>query len=707
MATNPAYGVLSPRFAGTLRSDSQNIEQVNKHKKRNKFDYSNTVYDTFRFGEVRPFFHMRALPNDTVNLNSRHELWTHVLKSPLMSDLTMYKDYFYVPMKAILPNTWDSFDSTPVQGDDCPVDTYCYMNLSRLMYMFLNYAETHISADGTASSKDIQNNFIKMFAFVYEALMSDNALIVQLGINFPQYIVRWLINDITGFVSSSSSSGDTRAWFDPSDTTKLYSIDSILETYVSSNDVSMSLQIEDTANANNRVRKYFFGSPQRLKKLQFIHFLMDLNRSSYRAVISSVNTGGLDLDTMCAYIKSLLAYLFGGSSLVSNSPFTSSSAYHVDLSPVIAYQMIGSQFYVNDNIDPVYSSRDWYNNMRSLRGVSLTDSFEYNGTDIFYDLFSSHYLNSVLSSIPTGAFQETSGLEFLKALFISFESLRYGDYFTGSRLSPLAIGADEKAVAPVVSNEVSAVDMTRSIAWQNFLNDIMKLGPVQWIQQNGIFGEIPSTLDPMPRFISRERVGIGEQHIENTAENQGEIVTRLRSSSGDFAFELSISEKSIVLGLLSFDIPRVYQNVMDRFAFTYDREDFFNPYFQNIGDQAIYASELNNPEIDGEVSPDTDFDVFSWTLRDTQYKQRVSVANSGFRGLFLPSWAFVDDMYGIAHLDSEFIRNHNKDFDRFYESLPNFTLSGYFHFYMRIRNSCTAVRAMQYRPGIQLPMIHQ
>lgn len=680
MASNPAYGVLSPRFSGVLRSDSQNVEQVNKHKKRNKFDYSDSRYDTYRFGEVRPFFHMYGLPNDSVTLNNKHELWTHVLKSPLMSDLSMYKDYFYVPFKAILPNTWDSFISTPVQGDDVPDDAYCYFNFGYLGYR-LYYALKDVFSSSTVNAPALYT-YVLYESIVREFVFSSGSLLNQLGINIHQLVV--------GSAPEGVFSSDSLPSFD--------------ELFDSSVD-GLLADLGITGNIDLRV--YSIG-------LTSTSFRVVLNgkfvASAYREYINAILTTDLAVpvdnlfldeyknwtSVLSAFYKKIWLSDF------SRSPFSSpTSSFCFDISPVIAYQLVGSQFYVNDNVDTVFTSRQWLDNMSTIMG-DPHDSFDYNGSPLYYDVMSFHSMDAFLRSQTSGLL----GVPFLINLFAPFESLRYGDYFTGSRLSPLAVGADSKAVAPVTSSEVSAVDITKSIAWQNFLNDVMKLGPVQWIQQNGIFGEMPSTLDPMPRFISRERVGIGAQNIENTADSQGEIVSRMRSTSGDYAFNVSLSEHCVILGLVSFDIPRIYQNVTERFAFTYDREDFFNPYFQNIGDQGLYLAETDLSQ-ESSIGPETSFEVFSWQIRDTQYKQRVSRACGAFVGnYYLPSWAFVDSFAGLTHLTPEFIRNHNYEFDRFYESLPNVG-AGYFHFYMRMRNNCSAVRAMQYRPGIQLPLIHQ
>ena len=118
-------GALTPRMAGTLKRDSQQVESVNKLHSRNRFDLSYQNLMSLRFGEVRPFFYQQCINDDTISFSNSSELWSMQMKSPLMSNFVAYKDYFYVPMKAILPNVWESWKSNPVQEDDVPTDAYC------------------------------------------------------------------------------------------------------------------------------------------------------------------------------------------------------------------------------------------------------------------------------------------------------------------------------------------------------------------------------------------------------------------------------------------------------------------------------------------------------------------------------------------------------------------------------------------------------
>lgn len=708
---NPAYGALTPRFAGTLRSDSQNVEQVTRSRSRNMFDMSFENYLSLRFGEVRPFLSERCVDRDSATLSNDIELWSNTLKSPLMSGLTMYKDYFYIPFKAIYPNGWDAFKNTPIQGDDVPSDVYGNFPLQAFCQAIYNYI---INYKVPESISDVGNitafNCWKSFVLILNVLSTDS-LLHQLHIDtsglfsfvrkgyhdaferFDQYLEKHLGRELATQLSKVSS-------------------------LASALDITMTITAPDFGDGVSSFKltlatrespdSDFFINRSDFWEFMRYAFVDDVIIEDDNSRVAPVLFSSALYEILGYYMPQIKTSLT--SQIILNAPA-------LDLSELYAYQMIGAQFYVNDNVDVIFTSKDWLDNLIALlRANSMTyslgsqDFFDNNGASIPYDVLSIHnvrrWLNYIITASPSA--HSNSGvrtvLDVFANIFLPFESLRYGDYFTGSRLSPLAIGADVHAVAPVTSNEVQAVDMTIALSWQSYLNDIMKLGPVAWIQQNGIYGDVPTSLDPMPRFISRERQSIGAMQIENTSENQGKIVSRFRSEFQQYAYQCDIREDSIIMGLVSFDVPRIYQNTTSRFAFTYDRHDFFQPYFQNIGDQSIYLSELalsHNPKF-GE-----DFSGFSYQLRDTQYKQRYNRCSGAFCGdFYLPSWAMIDDNSNWTHLNSELVRNHNRDFDRFFESLPNFMPAGYFHFYIRVRNYQTFTRAMQYRPDIQTPSYH-
>ena len=95
--------------------DAQDSKTI---KARSKFNLDAHHLTTLPFGMYVPFFNMECVNGDNINLRSQHSLNTFTLKSPVLSNIRMRKDYFSVPMEAILPFNWDKIITNPLFGDD-------------------------------------------------------------------------------------------------------------------------------------------------------------------------------------------------------------------------------------------------------------------------------------------------------------------------------------------------------------------------------------------------------------------------------------------------------------------------------------------------------------------------------------------------------------------------------------------------------------
>lgn len=702
-------GALTPRMAGTLRSDSQNVEQVNSNRGKNKFDLGYSNYMSLRFGEVRPFYYQQCIAEDILTHSNSSNLWTMQLKSPLLSNLVGYKDYFYVPLKCILPNTYYDWKTNPVQADDVPDDVYCNLDVSKLynsLPTLLDFCSTVNNIKNAGNSVSMCYSLVALCYY----FLSSNSLFNQLGMSLNTILA---LNNTTGFTSYDKDS----------------TFDSLLE-YVAastslnalfSNEILELLHNTHSLVVINRLSKKEFNlipantarlSPNGLREL-YHDYIRYSELYDPTTTVGIYGVSGLKPSTWTGnqydgLVGALLLGIFNF--LLKDSRLAASRGVIFDISPILAYQLVGAQFYINDQVDKVYTASDYISEMRSLISDvpnAISNTYDYNGHTREYDVFSKKTFDTLLAVLEsfngssTAVNNSSACLAFFRNLVVPFESLRYGDYFTGSRLNPLALGADPNSYAPVTAENVKSIDMVQAMSYLNYYNDIQKLGPTAWIQENGIYGDFPSSLDPMPRFIQRSKFTVGEMQIENQSDvNTGDIISRGRSNDSGNMISLEIDESCIVIGLISFDCPRIYTNVVDRLAFVRDRFDIFNPYFQNIGDQPILRKEFN-------LLKDEKDTVEAWTIRNTEYKQRISVASGAFcSNSFLPSWSFTENNSDFK-LDSIHIRNHDADIDRFYGSLPNFTNSGYFHFYGRFFNDTEIVRAMQDRPDIQTPKIHQ
>lgn len=411
----------------------------------------------------------------------------------------------------------------------------------------------------------------------------------------------------------------------------------------------------------------------------------------------------------------------------------------VNLLRLAAYQIACSEFYTSDTVDDVYSARLYHQNMRSLLlassfiGVGYQDYtfpagslfFWYNGTRIEYDVFSGYFVNTIINGITTG--EDPSNLVtapaarlvllepsivddqynvaaiatfgYLHNLFGFQRSLKFQDYFVGARTRPLAVG-DVTVGVDTGSNTVDVIDVSKKIQVQRFLNQVNRIGRKFSDYVKGILGDKPMPDAHDPIFLGHVVDTIGAEETANTGDAQYDtnsgITSKFRSNANRYGFDVHVGEPSILVGILNYDIPRVYSSVTDREVYHLDRYEFFNPYMQFVGDQEIYADELE-PGAAGN---------FAYQIRYAEYRQRVDRAVGGFDG-YLPGYAKVIDSDDIRNiytrslsLGSDFIRSRMSDIDEFYLSLTGYSLASYFHFIDRIDMSVTARRPMAYAPSI-------
>lgn len=648
MASNPLYNTNDSPNGATQPSKAVNDSQVFVNRNRNTFDLSYFNYKTQRFGQYEPFFVIEGVPGDTIPLSSSHNVRSLPMKSPFLSSLTLSKDYFMVPMQAILPNTWEMIFSNPASGDDVPDDANCIWQPFNISFL--------ANAD-LSNISDV--NKIKI-AFMLESVFSSGSLASQLG-----YTMQETLHDKTSsfdyyfneFVKSLYSFGATYTFAFPDGRTEELSA------------VPISVFCDFLRYNHIYLQSTSLPSPSKIN----FGFISDWfsDNEYFLQVWDSIN---------------------------------------LNMSRILAYQLACQQFYVNTKIDPIYNSqiyRDNYfyllKNLATASGISLSyDSFTRNGISIPYDFFSKHYFDKVIGnqSWPSLTDDVVSALVDIYYYIFSFKRvLKFGDYFTSSRTQPLGTDVNGQMNAPVVGEQVAAIDMSKSIVMQRFLNNVVKLGNDFGEYLRGIFGREPSPDYHFPKFISHQEFDVsGFEVANNSGTNQGDMVTNLQSGSDKYAFEVTVDMPCIILGISNFNCPRLYGNARPRFLFHKDRFDMFNPMLQYIGDQPLHRIELNT-DSEGEN------EVFGYNSRNSEYKQAFSVASGGF--LYeLPSWSFIADFgpdYAAIpskHQGPEFIRVYPFEFDRFFATLSGLSLSQAFHFIVVYNNKVMASRPMAVNPSI-------
>lgn len=646
MATNPLYNNNDRPNGATQPAKAVNDSQVFVNRNRNTFDLSYFNYKTQRFGQYEPFFVMEAVPGDNIPLHSSHNVRSLPMKSPFLSSLTLSKDYFMVPMQAILPNTWEMIYANPASGDDVPADANCLFNI----FSVGNLA--NMSNEAWAQySNPTQLKIIMML----ESVFSAGSLPAQLGYTMQN----------TG--SHSSASFDTY-------------FNRIMDALYAQNP-TLIFTLPDGSAA--------YLAASKIPKGVFVDYL----RNNYCYLTDS---------TSQLNVGSLLDWFTGNEGLIGDW-----AGEEFNISRILAYQICCKQFYVNTKIDPIYNAQLYRDNFffllkQFMKQTAINtlnyESFQRNGVSVPYDFFSKHYLSKIHGgySITDGLIGALADIYFY--LFSFNRVLKFGDYFTASRTQPLGADVNGQMNAPVVSNEVAAIDMSKSIVMQRFLNNVVKLGNDFGEYLRGIFGREPSPDYHFPKFIAHQEFDVSGFEVANsTDKGLGNMITNLKSGDDKYAFEVSVDMPCIILGISNFNCPRLYGNARPRFLFHKDRFDMFNPMLQYIGDQPVNRGELNTDSTNAEV--------FGYNSRNAEYKQNFSVASGGFI-YNLPSWTFLTDFgpdYGAiptTHQGSEFLRVYPFEFDKFFVTLSGTSLAQSFHFIVVYNNKVMASRPMAVNPTI-------
>lgn len=630
---------------GVNRPDRSAEPQKNYIQRSNDFDLSYAHLATLRYADVHPFFAMDALPADRLPFRSFHELRSYTLQAPMMSDIKLHKSFTMVPMQAILPNTWDRFIVNPTKGDDVPDDVYCnYPILAKLRaYVFDMIGEGVL----TDSAKSV--NFAKS-VIALESVFSSGSLLACLGIDF------------------------SKLWpdFDELFDTGLVPLLQTLPIKLGVNFGNVSGTFAINPDVASRVSATY---------VENMHDALDFLRDGCDILAVDSNPTSfirVDLDEMCTLILQKISQLFN----IHQELF--SFAY--DISKPIAYQLSCVQIMTDDSIDDIYTP----NLFRQLV-YEYTDPafFTYNGGPIMYDEFS---MNRMLTI--------TDIYEFFTLIFSFRKSLKYGDYFIDARPQPYAVG---DMSAEVKDGQVSAIDTTRSILSQRFLNWSNRVGNKIHDYILALTGVSPTAKTDEPKYIIHEVFDVTGFEVENTGADQRadvSVTTQLKTQNDRYLFNIEINEYCIILGLAHFDVKRLYTGRVDRSNLKSNRFDFFNKFFQYAGDQDIKRIELSSALTNA-------YDAMAYTTRHMQYKTAVSQAVGAFSNGTLPSWAFVNDeseevTHGIKifGINSDFIRNHNSEFDRFYSALTGYSLGTYFHFIVKFNNIANMDRQMAIAPDI-------
>lgn len=666
---------------GAVQGNSQNTPTADVPRTRSTFPLGYHFFDTHRFGEYHPHYVAEGVKEDILPIRSSHNVLSYTLKSPLMQNVSMKKDYFSVPMEAILPLNWDKFFDNPVRGDDVLMDVgpsvasafggigAAFTNLKTALSTLLN---------NSATTAPVALQATLRFLILGEYWYSNGSLLSSLGCHGAPYL------GVT--ISNTVSSYD-----------KFF--DAMIAAILAPLGQNGSLFDMSVDGYSYTVTQNFSGNKG---EISFRHALC-LMRDNPTFTISRIYPS---VPISSAILTELNKWTL--------TPVNSDAP--LNLSRLWAYQLVCAHYYSNDHIDFVYSAELYrqlvgHYVLNFLNNNSAAMQFTYNGMTYRYDYLSAHFFSrfigsGVYNNASTMLTASSAGvpyyiLGYLCALFAYRRSLRYLDYFTGSRAQPLAVGSTGVSV---VNNTVDVVDVTRNIQRQRFLNAVNRVRHNFEGYLQGIFGgSLPAPDYHNPFFLAHTDDTVYGSETENTGaaqmSDQIAITSNFRSNGSRYMFEIRCDRPCVLLGITYYDIPRVYTKSIERQFFHADRFDMFNPFMQFIGDQPVYIQETGigagTNTLAGPLAN------FAYSLRHMEYKQRYNQAAGGFVEN-LTGFAFLalDNRGNQYTINPDWIRSVSSEFDDFYVSLTGFSLGSYFHFIVDNFNDCSGSRPMAYAPSI-------
>lgn len=678
----------NPQSRGYTGADAQNTPDAKAIHNSSTFGkdmLGYEFYDTLRFGEYHPFTAMEVVPKDIVTAQFKHNIMSYTLKAPLMQGIQVKKSIFQVPREAILPFNWEKWFKNPVIGQDIPDDVGTsvagfWTKVKSMCNPLLTAFQTAIQGSEPTDKAGFLHDMFLTLVFL-EYFYSNGSLLKSLNISGSQ------------FFRTYDATGDRTYSYD-----KLF--DKIVAIFANEFGSNPYGGYAFIAQIGGNYYRVYVEIPENVNNttncLNLREFLCMI-RDEPVFYISSVDT---------TYFSSFFSLIKNDQDILL-STIVDDDDEPIDLKRLWAYNLVCAHFMTNDKVDFIYTAELYRQYICELAKSPNEDaenteapSFTVNGLSYRYDYMSAHIFNNIVADISAngnGAYD--SSFAYIATLFGFKRSLRYLDYFTGSRTQPLAVG---DVNVQVNSNLVNIVESEQKRFLARMLNAINVAGMRQYVKE--LFGveQAPDWHNPQSMITMADNV-YGER-VENTGDAQwtkaNSVTATLTGASDRYAFKMFFDRSSVLIGIAYFDIPRVYAYATERQNIHFDRFDEFQPMMEYIGDQKLYKGELGTPKFVGGGG--SLMDAFGYKLRNCEYKERYAQCAGGFVES-LPGYIFKADILetvNITQQGSSFIRSFPSELDKFYLSLTGYSNGTYFHFICKWVNLYSAKRPMSYAPTL-------
>lgn len=714
--------MINPSKKGeALNSPVERANSLNDPKFENQqgyfaYDLTHSEFVSPLFGKITPTMHLDTVPADRFVVHDNTKTILNQINGNFLNTVNQYSDSFFVSLRSVFPMNYEKLIPNPVKGDDLPTTA---LPMVPLAAFFLDYlrGEYLITINGdeyenNTLSRDVVNsgwNAIEESAVAYfiarltllATVLSRGELMDYLGIQFD--------NDELKARLTSELQSAIDEYFDV--------LHASYESYIGSSEVSYLYGIEldlttSDIDYSNQKERWVVTSGS---KEEWRQALADCFEAGLLPDFGGIKSAESEVRPVVQKLYGIINTIF--SEYYLDEDAVNSYMYdvdygireikdggHINIGKILAYQQIVSQYYTNDKIDNIFSSELF---MQLLRGVmypskdgsfSREPIFDYNGVATEYDYISAGgFFQSLISNEITGKCNRQ--FVWMTLMLLLRRSLRYGDYFSTARVEMLAV-SDQLNIA-TTGSMVSPIDITKGLLMQRYLNAANYIGQGFLSYMASEYGVKPSDTGVVPRFISHRKVELQNHITNNTANDQGAQTTNLVGYTDSNAFDVFIDDFGYLITLMSYDVLPVYKSGIENTYYIADRFDYFNPMLQGIGDQAIRSSELmGNPSLYN--------DGFGWTMRNAEYKYKISKAHgafcNGLNGFMLsyPIQAYRTSLSGNLELniDPNFIRDKAIYIDPVITHATGTSPANYYHFIVACVNEVKAARKIQATPGV-------
>lgn len=717
MAFNPSKGQESLDNPN-LRQNDVNDPQFKNHEGYYPYELFHQEIITPLFGEVTPSMHIDTIPGDRFVMTENSKTVLNQVAGNFLSTINQYVDTYFVPLRSVYPQNYEKFIVNPVKGQDLPNSALPQVPLFAMIFDMLQgnhevdfetvIGSSTMTVSGLFNSFGFEeetdddgwlyNMYVLNKLYLISTILSRGQLLDYLGaqfdvgspglLNSSPYNLGVLIDNFHRALYGVFANYGEVHYFEPSLDSNIFTLVDAPADRQGYLPYSTLSEYRDCMSDILEKGAYFvFEQPLVYSYLNF----EDLNTAAVE-LFQALYTYTLPyrIDDVSAKID-----------LVNTSaePFDGGC---ISLVKPLAYQQVIAQFFTNDRVDNIFSAELFMQLLRavmypSVGGFSSEPTFSYNGVTTEYDYISyGGFAHSLISGRVPGVINRQH--VFSTLMFLKRRSLRYGDYFTASRVNMLAVNDD--LWINVVDGKVSPVETTQNLLMQRFLNAGNYIGQGFLPYFASMHGVTPSDTGTKPRYIAHRKTVIDNQITNNTGDNQGAQTTNFVALSNKNGFDVFIDDYGVILNLVSFDVMPVYTSGIDATFRLSDRFDYFNPMLQNIGDQSIRVSEIfGDPRLTNEV--------FGYTMRNGEYKQKVSRAHGaasrllpGENGMPGTIMTYPLDRYETVHISPEFIRDKPIYLDNVISKMTGISPGEYFHFVISCENQVQAARKMQIAPPV-------